>query len=88
MEKKKIGKGLIAGGIAGSILCVVAEWFLYINRLREVETASFSVVGSNEIRTISVGIQNWLLLSIIVLLLLALCLFLLGIGFKLCNKNH
>ena len=82
MKKKKIGKGLIAGGGVGIILCVFA------NRLRQVESTAFSVVGSDEIRTISVGIENWLSLSIIMLLLLALCFFLLSIGLKLCGENH
>lgn len=86
MNNKK-SKALISGGAIGSIICSIAEIFIYHNRLREVETQSFTVVGSNEVRTAMVGIENWLPLVILFAILLGVCLFMMGIGFKIKAKK-
>lgn len=84
---KRVGNGLIAGGIVGSFLFVIAGIFIYSNRLREVTTQAFTVLGSNEVRTIMVGIENWRELLILCDMLLAACLFLISVGFKIKGRK-
>lgn len=87
MDKKRLGYGMIAGGTIGGILCLMAEIFLYKNRLREVTTSSFTVVGQPE-RVITVGIENWLSLFLLSLFILGICFFIVSIGFHLIKNNQ
>lgn len=59
MKNKRLGSALLVGGSAGAILFAIASIFLYKNRLREVETEAFTVIGSGEVRTMQMGIENW-----------------------------
>lgn len=88
MEKQKIGKGLVGGGIVGVIMFLIAEIYLYSNRLREVETESFTVLGSGQIHTITVGIENWLEIFIICLFMQAICLFVVSAGFRMMKSEE
>lgn len=83
MNKRKIGTGLIAGGITGAALCLTGEVLLYCNRLRPVETESFTVLGSGDARTVMVGIESWRPLMLATLLVMALCLFLVSAGIRM-----
>lgn len=87
MNKKKMGTGLMAGGTAGAVLCLIGEILLYCNRLRPAETAAFTVVGSGDTRTVMVGIENWIPLMLAVLFVMALCLFLISIGARLRRSD-
>lgn len=84
--KNRKSNALIIGSVIGIVLCAIAEVFLFSNRLREVETQSFTIVASNEVRTMMVGIENWLLPFIIIAILLAVCFFVMSIGFKMKGK--
>lgn len=87
MNKRKMGTGLMAGGITGALLCLIGEILLYCNRLRPIETESFTVVGSGVSRTVMVGIENWIPLMLAVLLVMALCMVVIHIGIKLRRSN-
>lgn len=88
MNRQKTGLALISGGIVGVIMCLIAEIFIYTNRLRSTATESFTVVGSTKVRTVMVGIENWIPLMIVVLLVISLCFFVIHIGIKMRNQNE
>lgn len=82
MQMKNAGNGMIAGGITGIILFGIAAILLWNNRLREVETSAFTVVGSGQTRIISVGIENWLPLFVLSIVFVILSLVLVGVGIE------
>ena len=86
-KRHKIGNALIAGGVVGSGLFIIAGILLFQNRLREVETQAFTIVGSNKSQTLEIGIENWLPLFILCLIFLAVCLFVISVGYIYKNKN-
>lgn len=88
MNRQKTGLGLITGGIVGVIMCLIAEIFIYANRLRSTTTESFTVVGANEVRTVMVGIENWIPLMIVTLLIMSMCFFVIHIGLQMRNQKN
>lgn len=87
MNKKRLAIALLVGGNAGAILFAIASILLYKNRLREVETAAFTVIGSDEVRTMQIGIENWFPLFLIAIILSVVFLALSIFGYRILIKG-
>ncbi len=87
MNNKRLGGALIVGGSAGTMLFAIASIFLYKNRLREVETAAFTAIGSDELRIMQVGIENWFPWFLLAIILTVVFLVLSCFGYRIFTKG-
>lgn len=87
MKNKRLGGALLVGGSAGTMLFAIASIFLYKNRLREVETEAFTVIGSGEVRTMQMGIENWFPWFLLAIILTVVFLILSCFGYLILTKG-